>query len=47
MIALSECAATLSAEEQQFTFQKNLPMFARIITHSEFLSDLASIEHHK
>ena len=42
IVALSDCAATLSDEEQQFTFKKNLPMFARILTHKEFLSDLAS-----
>jgi ureidoacrylate peracid hydrolase len=42
IIALTDCAATLSAEEQRFTFEKNLPMFARIITHTEFLADLAS-----
>ena len=41
MVALSDCAATLSAEEQRFTFEKNLPMFARILTHTEFLADLA------
>jgi ureidoacrylate peracid hydrolase len=40
MIALSDCAATLSEEEQRFTFEKNLPMFGRIVTHKEFLSDL-------
>ena len=42
IVALSDCAATLSDEEQQFTFKKNLPMFARILTHKEFLADLAS-----
>jgi ureidoacrylate peracid hydrolase len=42
IVALSDCAATLSEEEQRFTFQKNLPMFARILTHKEFLADLAS-----
>jgi nicotinamidase-related amidase len=42
MIALADCAATLSAEEQRFTFEKNLPMFARIISHTEFLADLVS-----
>jgi ureidoacrylate peracid hydrolase len=42
IVALSDCAATLSDEEQQFTFKKNLPMFARILTHREFLADLAS-----
>jgi ureidoacrylate peracid hydrolase len=41
IVALSDCAATLSDEEQQFTFKKNLPMFARILTHKEFLADLA------
>jgi nicotinamidase-related amidase len=42
MVVLSDCAATLSEEEQRFTFEKNLPMFARILTHTEFLSDVAS-----
>jgi ureidoacrylate peracid hydrolase len=42
IVALSDCAATLSEEEQRFTFEKNLPMFARILTHKEFLADLAS-----
>jgi nicotinamidase-related amidase len=42
MVALSDCTATLSEEEQRFTFEKNLPMFARILTHTEFLSDLAA-----
>jgi ureidoacrylate peracid hydrolase len=41
MVALSDCAATLSEAEQHFTFEKNLPMFARILTHTEFLSELA------
>lgn len=40
MVALSDCTATLSEEEQRFTFAKNLPMFARILTHQEFLSEL-------
>jgi ureidoacrylate peracid hydrolase len=42
IVALSDCAATLSDEEQQFTFKKNLPMFARILTHKQFLAELAS-----
>jgi ureidoacrylate peracid hydrolase len=42
VIALSDCAATVSEEEQHFTFEKNLPMFARILTHTDFLSDLAA-----
>ena len=41
VIALSDCTATLSEEEQNFTFEKNLPMFAQIRTHTEFLSELA------
>jgi nicotinamidase-related amidase len=40
IVALADCAATLSEEEQRFTFAKNLPMFARILTHREFLADL-------
>jgi ureidoacrylate peracid hydrolase len=40
IVALSDCAATLSTEEQRFTFEKNLPMFARVLTHTEFLADL-------
>jgi ureidoacrylate peracid hydrolase len=42
VVALCDCAATLTEEEQRFTFEKNLPMFARILTHTEFLSELAS-----
>ena len=42
IVALADCTATLSAEEQRFTFEKNLPMFARILTHTEFLADLVS-----
>jgi nicotinamidase-related amidase len=42
VVALSDCAATLTEDEQRFTFEKNLPMFARILTHDEFLSELAA-----
>ena len=42
VVALSDCAATLSEEEQSFTFEKNLPMFARILTHKQFLSELTA-----
>jgi nicotinamidase-related amidase len=42
IVALSDCAATLSEKEQSFTFEKNLPMFARILTHMQFLSELAA-----
>ncbi len=40
IVALSDCTAALSEEEQRFTFEKNLPMFARILAHEQFLSDL-------
>jgi ureidoacrylate peracid hydrolase len=42
VVALSDCTATLSEEEQSFTFEKNLPMFARILTHTEFLGELSA-----
>jgi nicotinamidase-related amidase len=42
VVALSDCAATLSEDEQSFTFEKNLPMFARILTHKQFLSELTA-----
>jgi nicotinamidase-related amidase len=42
IVALADCTATLSTEEQRFTFEKNLPMFARILNHNEFLADPAS-----
>ena len=38
IVVLSDCTATVSEHEQRFTFEKNLPMFARILTHTEFLS---------
>ena len=40
VIALSDCTATLSQEEQDHAFAKNLPMFAHIQKHEEFLSSL-------
>jgi nicotinamidase-related amidase len=42
VIALSDCAATVSEEAQEFTFTKNLPMFARILTHQQFLAEAAA-----
>jgi nicotinamidase-related amidase len=42
VVALSDCAATVSDEAQQFTFEKNLPMFARILTHKDFLAELGA-----
>ncbi len=40
--AISDCTATLSEEEQRFTFEKNIPMFARIVTHDVFLKELSA-----
>jgi ureidoacrylate peracid hydrolase len=40
VIALSDCTATLSHEEQEHAFAKNLPMFAHIQKHDEFLAGL-------
>jgi ureidoacrylate peracid hydrolase len=40
VVALSDCAATLSSDAQKFTFETNLPMFARILTHKEFLAEV-------
>ena len=42
VVALSDCTATLSEEEQRFAFEKNLPMFARIMKHTEFLDELSA-----
>lgn len=39
MIALSDCSATLSEEAQKMTYEVNLPMFARVITHDELLAE--------
>ena len=40
MVAVQDCTATLSPQEQQFTFEKNLPMFAHILSHVELLTRL-------
>src|ERR1700726_1538388 len=40
VIALSDCTAALSQEELDFTVQKNLPLFANIRKHDEFLAGL-------
>ena len=42
VVALSDCAATVSDEAQHFTFEKNLPMFARILTHQQFLAEVGA-----
>jgi ureidoacrylate peracid hydrolase len=42
VVALSDCTATLSQEEQEHAFAKNLPLFAHIQKHDEFLSSLTA-----
>jgi len=42
MVALSDCAATTGEAEQSFTFEKNLPMFARVMTRHDLLRELDS-----
>ena len=42
VVALSDCTATLSEEGQRFAFEKDLPMFARIMKHTEFLEELSA-----
>jgi nicotinamidase-related amidase len=41
VVALKDCTATVGEEEQRFTFEKNLPMFARTLTRHELLAELA------
>lgn len=40
VVALKDCTATLSEEEQAFSFEKNLPMFAHVMTRKELLDEL-------
>jgi nicotinamidase-related amidase len=42
VVALSDCTATLSQEEQEHAFAKNLPLFAHIQKHDEFLASLTA-----
>lgn len=38
VVTLTDCTATLSAQEQQFAIEKNFPMFSRPMTHDAFLA---------
>jgi nicotinamidase-related amidase len=40
VVVLADCTAALSVEEQEFATGKVLPMFARVLTHTEFLAEL-------
>jgi len=40
VIALKDCTATLSEEEQRLAVEKNYPMFSRPMSHDEFLTEL-------
>ncbi|MEW5818812.1 MAG: cysteine hydrolase [Cyanobacteriota bacterium] len=35
---LSDCTATTSIEEQQYTVEKIFPLFAKVVTHDEFIN---------
>jgi ureidoacrylate peracid hydrolase len=41
VVTLTDCTATLSAEEQRFAIEKNYPMFSKPMKHGEFLDALA------
>ena len=40
MVTLTDCTATVSAEEQGFAVAKNFPMFSRPLGHKTFLAEL-------
>ncbi len=40
VVALTDCTATVGEEEQRFTIEKNLPMFAHMLDHRAFLAEL-------
>jgi ureidoacrylate peracid hydrolase len=40
VITLTDCTATVSAEEQRLAVEKNFPMFSRPMTHGAFLAEL-------
>jgi nicotinamidase-related amidase len=42
VVTLSDCTATLSAEEQKAAIEKNFPMFSRPLNHGAFLAELES-----
>jgi ureidoacrylate peracid hydrolase len=41
VVTLTDCTATVSAEEQEFAVAKNFPMFSRPLDHKAFLAELA------
>ncbi len=41
VVTLTDCTATLSAEEQRLATEKNFPMFSLPMTHDSFLAGLA------
>lgn len=43
VVTLTDCTATLSAEEQQAAVTKNFPMFSRPMTHGSFLAELEEV----
>lgn len=43
VVTLTDCTATLSAEEQSAAVTKNFPMFSRPMTHDAFLAELDTI----
>jgi nicotinamidase-related amidase len=42
MVTLTDCTATVSAEEQAFAAAKNFPMFSRPLDHRAFLAEFAN-----
>lgn len=44
VVTLTDCTATLSAEEQQAAVSKNFPMFSRPMTGAAFLAELGSAQ---
>ncbi len=43
VITLTDCTATVSAEEQRLAVEKNFPMFSRPMTHDAFLAELGGV----
>ena len=42
IVTLTDCTATVSAEEQAFAIAKNFPMFSRPLDHQAFLAEFAN-----
>jgi ureidoacrylate peracid hydrolase len=42
IVTLTDCTATVSAEEQAFAVAKNFPMFSRPLDHQTFLAEFAN-----